>query len=107
MSASTDGPLGPAREAVARRDWAAVVVAAEAATTEDPREEAERLDLLAEGQWWLGRLDDCIAAREAAFLRYEELGDVEGAGRSAVWLWEHHAISARPAIASGWLRRAR
>ena len=24
-----------------------------------------------------------------------------------MWLWEHHAIYARPAIASGWLRRAR
>ena len=23
------------------------------------------------------------------------------------WLWEHHAICARPSMASGWLRRAR
>ena len=29
------------------------------------------------------------------------------AGQCAVWLYEHHMIKARPAIAGAWLRRAR
>jgi ATP/maltotriose-dependent transcriptional regulator MalT len=63
--------------------------------------------LEAEAAWWLGRLEDCIAAREAAYRIYDELGDRRRAGQCAVWLWEHHAICARPSMASGWLRRAR
>ena len=45
--------------------------------------------------------------RGARTALYDELGDQRRAGQCAVWLWEHHAIYARPAIASGWLRRAR
>ena len=59
--------------------------------------EADGLDLVAEAAWWLGRLDDCIEARERAYRAYDELGDQRRAGQCAVWLWEHHAISARPA----------
>ena len=46
-------------------------------------------------------------ARERAYRAYDELGDHRRAGQCAVWLCEHHAFRARPAIAGGWLRRAR
>lgn len=69
--------------------------------------EAERLDIVAEASWWLGRLDDCIAAREQAYALYETAGDRRRAGQCAVWLYEHCQMKARPAIAGGWLRRAR
>ena len=100
--------LDEARAAVARHDWTAALAAARAAVA-DPGSvlAADRADLEADAAWWLGRLDECIAARELAYRAYDGLGDERRAGQAAVWLWEHHAISARPAIASGWLRRAR
>ena len=38
---------------------------------------------------------------------YDELGDRRRSGQCAVWLYEHYCFKARPAIAGGWLRRAR
>ena len=57
--------------------------------------------------WWLGRLDECIDAREAAYLLFDDLGDHQRAGRCAVSLWEHHLMRIHPAVAGAWLRRAR
>jgi ATP/maltotriose-dependent transcriptional regulator MalT len=110
VSTAASDPLGPARDAIAAHDWAAALDAAQAAapaTAGDPRAEADRADLEAEAAWWLGRIDTCIAARELAYQRYYELCATREAGQCAVWLWEHHMISARPAIAGAWLRRAR
>ena len=103
----SDGALAPVRAALARHDWSAALVAARAAPVASDAEEADRLDLEAEAAWWLGHLDECITAREAAYRAYDELGDRRRAGQCAVWLWEHHALNARPSIAGGWLRRAR
>lgn len=101
--------LDAARDALTSCDWQAAhahcVSAAGSAT--DPLAEADRLDLLAEAAWWLGRLDECIEAREAAYVRFDELGLRRRAGQCAVWLYEHHAFKAHPSIAGGWLRRAR
>ncbi len=69
--------------------------------------DAGRLDELAEEAWWAGQLDACIDHREAAYRAFEEAGDNQRAGQCAVWLYEHHMFKARPAIAGGWLRRAR
>src|SRR5687768_16291611 len=63
--------------------------------------------MLAEAAWWLGRLDDCIEARERAYRIIYELGEDRPAGQCAVWLYEHHGFRARWAMAGGWLRRAR
>src|SRR5690349_9718445 len=99
--------LTAARDALARHDWQAAREAASAATVDTPSLEAERADLLADAEWWLGRLDACIEAREQAYRLFDEIGEHQRAGRCAVWLWEHYAITARPANASAWLRRAR
>ena len=64
-------------------------------------------EALAEAAWWVGRLDECISARERAFALFDEAGDARGAGRSAAWLFEHHCFRAQPSIAGAWLRRAR
>ena len=98
-----------ARDARARQDWQACFDALDeiGVQTSDPAVEAERLDLLADAAWWLGRLDDCIDARERAYLLYDELRDDRRAGQCAVWLYEHHCFRASPSIAGGWLRRAR
>src|SRR5215213_2373388 len=90
-------PLTEAREALARHDWPAAAEQAAAASADSPQLVAERADLLAEALWWLGRLDECIAEREVAYRTFDELGDHRRAGQCAVWVWEHHAIAARPA----------
>ena len=103
-------PLASVHDALRRYDWQAAfdaARAARAARVDRPDLEADRLDSEAEAAWWLGRLDECIAAREAAYRIYDEHGDRRRAGQCAVWLWEHYAICARPAAASGWLQRAR
>lgn len=106
---SEQNSLAAARLALSRCDWQAAYDAASSAHSADPDPacEADRLDVLAEAAWWLGRLEECIEGREAAYARYDELGDRRRAGQCAVWLYEHYCFKARPAIAGGWLRRAR
>ncbi|MDX6233176.1 MAG: hypothetical protein QOH68_2180, partial [Nocardioidaceae bacterium] len=99
--------LTTARDALARHDWQHSHDLALELRLDDPSADAERLDLLAESAWWLGRLDECIDARERAFRAFEAIGDRRRAGRCAVALYEHFCFRARPAIASGWLQRAR
>jgi DNA-binding CsgD family transcriptional regulator len=101
------GRIEPARAALERCAWAEALELALAAGVGDGRYEADRLDVVAEASWWLGSLDDCIDAREQAYSRYEALGDQVSAGQCAVWLYEHHMIKTRTAIAGAWLRRAR
>ncbi len=104
---SVGDPLESVHDALRRHDWQAALDASRGTRVDSPGLEADRLDSEAEAAWWLGRLDECIAAREAVYRIYDEQGDGRRAGQCAVWLWEHHAICARPAAASGWLRRAR
>ena len=100
-------PLDAANAALGQWAWAEAFEHARAAAPLDGVEEAERLDVLAEASWWLGRLDDCIAAREQAYALWESAGDEVSAGACAVRLWEHYQMKAKPAIGNGWLRRAR
>jgi DNA-binding CsgD family transcriptional regulator len=100
--------LDDARAALARHDWlAAYDSARDDAVAGDARVDAAWLDVRADAAWWLGRMDDCIASREAAYAIYESSGDERRAGQCAVWLYEHYVFRAQPAIAGAWLRRAR
>jgi DNA-binding NarL/FixJ family response regulator len=99
--------LDQARAALARWAWVEALDLARAAGHGDGSDEADRLDIVAEASWWVGRLDDCIEAREEAYERYEALGDRVRAGQCAVWLYEHHMLKARSAISGAWLRRGR
>ncbi|MCA1844911.1 MAG: hypothetical protein LC792_17300, partial [Actinobacteria bacterium] len=99
--------LARAHDALARHDWEGCLALVQDARVEAPSAEAERLDVLAEALWWLGRIDECIEARQGAYRAFEELGDHRRAGQCAVWLYEHHCFQARTAVASGWLQRAR
>ena len=75
--------LASARDAQTRHAWQQMFDAATAARVSSGELEAERADLVADAAWWLGRLDDCIAAREQAYLLYDELGDQRRAGMCA------------------------
>lgn len=100
--------LRDAQDARSRCDWQGCFDAARAADAAgDTAVEAERFDLMAESAWWLGRLDDCIDARERAYNLFDELGERRRAGQCAVWLYEHHCFRASPSIATAWLGRAR
>lgn len=107
IAAGEPGGLERARAALERWAWAEALDHAWAARVHQGADEADRFDIVAEAAWWLGRLDDCIEAREQAYALYEGAGDRLRAGQCAVWLCEHHQMRARPAIAGGWLRRAR
>ncbi|MDQ1402521.1 MAG: hypothetical protein QOG03_837 [Actinomycetota bacterium] len=94
-------------DALSRHDWQAAYAAGRAAVVEGPELEAARADMVAEASWWLGRLGDCIAERERAYVLFDELRLHRQAGLCAIWLYEHHGMAAHPAIAGAWLRRAR
>ena len=106
---SEQDPLVAARLALSRCDWQSAydATAGPHGPEADPAYQADRLAVLADAAWWLGRLDECIEAREAAYAHYDTLDDQRRAGQCAVWLYEHYCFKARPAIAGGWLRRAR
>jgi ATP/maltotriose-dependent transcriptional regulator MalT len=99
--------LAAAHDALARADWQGAFDAAVAVGDDDPAATAARDALLADALWWLGRIDECIARREAAYRAFDDAGDCRAAGQCAVWLYEHYCFKAQPAIASGWLQRAR
>ena len=100
-------PLEAARSALSRCEWEAAYDAAVEAGTQGSTRDAERLDVLADAAWWLGRLDECIEAREGAYRLFDEAGERQRAGQCAVWLYEHYCFKAQPAIAGAWLRRGR
>jgi ATP/maltotriose-dependent transcriptional regulator MalT len=99
--------IDEAQDALGRLAWEEALELARTSITDDPRREADRLDIIAEAHWWLGNLDECIAAREQAFAKYEAVGDGTSAGQCAVWLYEHHMMKTHAAISGAWLRRAR
>jgi ATP/maltotriose-dependent transcriptional regulator MalT len=107
VTADAPDALEGARSALARAAWAEALDAARDVDPATDLVQADRLDIVAESSWWLGRMDDCIDAREQAYAVYEAVGQRRRAGQCAVWLWEHHQLKARPSIAGGWLRRAR
>jgi ATP/maltotriose-dependent transcriptional regulator MalT len=104
--AGTDA-LSLARDALARHDWPACHDLVRELSVADPEDEAERLVLLADAAWWLGRVEESIQARQSAHQVLESLGEQRRAGMCAVWLYQDHCLRGRPAVASGWLQRAR
>jgi ATP/maltotriose-dependent transcriptional regulator MalT len=99
--------LKAAREAAASHRWEDVVADLAEVRFDAAADEADRLVLVADASWWLGRTEDCIESRQAAYRIYEELGSTREAGMCAVWLYEQHCQRARGAMGSAWLQRAR
>lgn len=85
--------------------WREIFDRLSASAAERPLTPAE-LDELAEAHWWLGRLDDCIAAREHAFEAFLRAGDRRRAALVATDLAKHHFAKQAAAVASGWISRA-
>jgi class 3 adenylate cyclase len=64
------------------------------------------MEQLAEAAFWMGHLEECIAARERAYAGLVQEGDVRGAALVALHLAFHHAGRNALAVAGGWLENA-
>jgi DNA-binding NarL/FixJ family response regulator len=72
------------------------------------RETPEALEGLGLAAWWLDLADRVFDSRERAYRLYLAADEPRGAARVAVWLgWDYWAFRGEPAVASGWLQRAR
>jgi DNA-binding NarL/FixJ family response regulator len=97
--------LRAGRAALARGAWAEARASFEAALAAE--ETAAAWEGLSWALWWLDDVDACFAAREAAYRRYREDGDLRGAARLALWLSDDHSEFRRQeAVAGGWFQRA-
>ncbi|MGN6610712.1 MAG: LuxR C-terminal-related transcriptional regulator [Angustibacter sp.] len=94
-----------AQQALAAGAWdaAASAFAALADRTADPA----GFEGLAQVAWWRDDATACLSARESAYRRYRDLGDVRGAARAAASLAYDSLLFGRgQAVAAGWLARA-
>jgi DNA-binding NarL/FixJ family response regulator len=95
-----------AAEALARGAWEEARAALLADLAE--RESPEALEGLGLTAWWLDLAPSVFESRERAYRLYLDRGDTRSAARVAVWLaWDYWAFRGEPAVASGWLQRAR
>ncbi|MEO8451200.1 MAG: LuxR C-terminal-related transcriptional regulator [Gemmatimonadota bacterium] len=94
------------RAAILRGDWK--TAAQSARRSLESGETAEGHELLGLASWWLSDADTLFNSRERAYRLYLDRDDVQRAARIATRLdWDYRAFRAEPAVASGWLRRAR
>lgn len=70
-----------------------------------PLDAAEWADL-AEAAWWLGRVDDCLEAGEAAHRAHLDAGDHGRAAMAALELAMSLFLRGDDGLASGWVERA-
>jgi tetratricopeptide (TPR) repeat protein len=61
---------------------------------------------LAESAWWIGRVDDCIAARERAYVTYMDQRKPRLAAAVAVRLAEDFFRRQAKSLGNGWVKRA-
>jgi len=92
------------RRALEGARWDAARAAFEAAL--DAGETADAHDGLGQALWFLGSVDEGIAARQQAFEQYVRGRRGDDAARVAVWISHQYLISGRASAARGWLSRA-
>jgi LuxR family transcriptional regulator, maltose regulon positive regulatory protein len=74
----------------------------------EARESPQALEGLGMAAWWLDEAPVLFDSRERAYKLYREQNDTAGAARMAIWLaLDNHIFRRSPAIANGWLKRAR
>jgi class 3 adenylate cyclase len=97
--------LQAGREAVDRHAWREAYETLSSADQAAPLN-ADDLDRLAESAWWIGRMRECIAARERAYAGYLAEGNRDRAARVAVDLADHHWDILEQSVAGAWLQQA-
>jgi DNA-binding CsgD family transcriptional regulator len=68
---------------------------------------AEELEALADAAWMVCRLDESMATRQQAYVRYLETRENRPVARVAWRLFWDHLYGGETVVAMGWLRRAR
>lgn len=97
--------LAAARAAFGARHWDAAYEGFLAARREAPLD-ADDLNALAEATWWLGRMDESLAAREEAYERYLEVSDNRRAAMRAFDIAYAYFLKGNEAVGGGWVSRA-
>jgi class 3 adenylate cyclase len=100
-----ESPLQAGREAAARLAWHEaydLLHEADRAGALTP----EDLRILGEAAWWLGRLDEAIAARQRAYAAFLEEGDNRSAAVMALTLANDHWGKLANSIGAGWFSKA-
>jgi ATP/maltotriose-dependent transcriptional regulator MalT len=98
--------LREAHAAIQRGEWrqAKTLAQQSLAAAETP----DALEILGLACWWLSDIEMLFESRERAFRLYVDAGARQRAARMAIWLdWDYRAFRGAPAVAAGWLRRAR
>ena len=93
-----------AAELLESAQWAAARDAFEAALVESDSPDAH--DGLGLALWFLGRIEEGVAARERAFDRFVRDGRCDEAARTAAWVSHQYLLAGRASAARGWLSRA-
>jgi ATP/maltotriose-dependent transcriptional regulator MalT len=105
-------PLERARHAVAREAWpeAYSLLSRLAEAGDDASGTVlgpDDFDALADAAWWLCRVEESLAARRRAYAAFAAAGAERRAGACAWMVFYEHHLAGRPAVAAGWLARAR
>lgn len=105
IMAETEDVLGEARDAFARRDWAA---ARELFTAADEQGELDVDDVhaLAETAWWVGDVDEALATYERAYRLYLDGEQPRRAAMSALDVAVSLLLRGDTVMGSGWMSRA-
>jgi len=93
------------RDAFARHAWRQAFETLSQAQQEQPLA-VEDVERLGESAWWIGRIDECIAARERAYATYLDQGKPGSAAAVAVRLAEDFFRRQAKSLGNGWLKRA-
>ena len=101
---SAEDQLREGWRALEEARWQAAQAAFEAALADE--ETPDALDGLGQALWFLGAIEDGIAARERAFDGYARGGRCDRAARIGVWVSHQYLLSGRISAARGWLARA-
>lgn len=105
MSQVLGDALQAGRDAIARHAWREAFDLLGAADRERELAPGD-LDTLAEAAWWIGRMRDCIAARERAHAGYVAAADMRRAAMMSISLADHHTDVAEMPMAMAWMQRA-
>src|SRR5688500_13751512 len=99
MHQMTQSALIEGREAAGRYAWSkALDLLGQAGTRESLG--PDDLMLLADSAWWMGKMRECIAARERAYTAYLEQGRPRRAAYVALKLVDHHTDLAEGGVAA-------
>jgi class 3 adenylate cyclase len=98
-------PLHAGREAASRHAWREAYELLKQAD-ESFELTADDLVMLGEAAWWIGRLEDCISARERAYSAYLAEGNNRSAAVTAITLANDHFGKLAHAIGAGWFSKA-